>query len=428
MAIKGGQLIHVANQVLIDRAQTAGPGTVTINREKVYELGNYQSIGQTSDIPDMTFTLESFDASAEFEALLTNRTFSAQDVTTGVETISMTDGTVLRPAAAVPIDVVSAFKPGLAATAPYAVVGSAAIPYLTLESLSYRFGLQENASQSATLRGDSIYYNPGSSWVQTAVGTNTVNQAIVLAHPAVAYRGDIVAGVRYVLSVSLSTGERLSYAADFTEAATGAGASKAVTVTILDAVPATTTIRVVYASDDPQTYPQVSHAPVTSVRPAAIRGRHIRVFVGTAAGQTTAQIQANPWTGVQSMNLDYRVTLQRDEEFGNSQIVAQDFDIPEVSGSLSLRPRDYADLYNRIRAISGTNAGEVAGPLTTTPLPLLIQLHSPDDGAILKSFYVKDARFNMPGYSGRVQQKLDVTFDWTSDSGDLVIYKGGRPA
>ncbi len=174
-----------------------------------------------------------------------------------------------------------------------------------------------------------------------------------------------------------------------------------------------------YASDTVAVYPQMSHALASSVRPAALRGRNITVAVGGTA-------LADRWTSVQSVQLDYRVQLQRDEEFGNSQIVTQDYDVPDVTGNVVLKPRNYAELYKRVRTIAGVAANEVAGALTTDPLPLYIELHSPDTGAVLKSFYVPDARFNLPGFSGRVQQKLEVTLDWTSDSGDCTIYKGAR--
>lgn len=408
MSIKAGQLIHVANQILVDRAQTAGPGSVTINREKIYELGNYLSVGSVADIPDLSFSVESYDVSAQLEAILTNQTFAG-----------MADGTALDVSTSTPIDVVSQFKTGKNAIAPYNVAGAVAIPYLTLESLSYKFGISNDASQTATLKGDGLYFTPGSAYVQEATGSNTPNQSVVLTHSAYPYNGDSVAGTKYALSVSLSTGERLSYGADYTEAATGTGTTRAVTVTILKAVPSTSKIRIVYSSDTVASYPQVSHAAVSATRPAALRGRNITVAVGGV-------LLANRWTSVQSVQLDWKVTLQKDEEFGNSNIVAQDFDVPDVTGNIGLKPRDYNELYSKVCTIAGVGTSEVAGALTTNPIPLYMALHSPDDGSVLKSFYVPDARFNLPGFSGRVQNKLEVQFDFTSDTGALTIYKGAK--
>jgi hypothetical protein len=523
VAIKGGDLIHIGNTLLIDRAQTIGPGQVTINREKIYEVGNYFSLGSILDTPDLSFTVESFDASAAFEATLLNQSFTVVngiqtvaitgnptggdftityggqttaaipynatanavkdaleatsavvpgdlDVTgpnggpfviafsghtgggaytiatasatgltggttpavnvTGAPGVGMQDGTALKPAAALPLDIASAFKPGFSAANAYDVIGSVSIPYVQLESLQYQFGISEQARQTATLRGDSLFYSPTSTFIEEFAGTNTAGQDITVAHPAIVYHGDttnsadvngtLTASTRYALSVSLVSGKRLLPGADYTEAVDG---SDALTVTITDAVPTTDRVRISYASTTPSTYPQTSHAAVTAVRPAAIRGRNVEVFIG-------GRNLSDRWTSVQSVNVQWQVTLEKDEELGNAQAVAQTFDTPQVTGSVELKPRDYPELYDKICQIAGVTPGEVAGPLTTEPLPLLVVLHSPDTGEILKTIEVPDARFTLPGYSGQAGsgQKINVTFNFEGDTGDMTIYKGTKPA
>lgn len=521
MAIKGGDLIHVGNLVLIDRAQTAGPGQVTINREKIYELGNYFSLGSILDTPDLSFSLESFDVSAAFEALLLNKVFtvangdqtvkitgnptggdftltyggqttaalpynatSAQvqlaleatsvlnpgdiDVTgplggpyviaftgntagtaytlitasatgltggttpaitiTGADGVGMAEGTALKPAAALPIDVHSAFKPGFQAANNYDVVGSVAIPYLQLESIQYQFGIAEQARQTASLKGDSLFYSPASTFTEEFAGTNAASQSITTAHTALVYHGDttnsatvdgtLKNATRYALSVSLASGLRLLPGADYSESVTAG----ALTLTLVDPVPTTDKIRVTYSSAVPSQFPQNLHAAVTAVRPAAIRGRNVEVYVG-------GRSLGSRWTSIQSVNVEWRVTLEKDEELGNAQAVAQTFDTPEVSGSIELKPRNYQELYEKICEVAGVTPGEVAGPLTTTPLQLLIVLHSPDTGEILKTIEVPDARFTLPGYSGQAGsgQKINVTFSFESDAGDMTVWKGRKP-
>jgi hypothetical protein len=433
MAIKSGQLIHVSNQVLLHRAQTAGPGTVNINRDKIYELGNYLSVGTVTDIPDLSFTLESFDTTAELEAILTGL-IPVDDPNPAGTYAALPDGTSFKLNESRPMDVASVFKPGSNAGATkFDEIGSVAIPYLTLEQMSYRFGITDNASQQATLRGDTLLYTPGSTYIETFDATG----AITLAHPAFPYNGDSVAGTRYALSVSLNSGERLSYGTDYTETVGAGTGTKAITI-VLTNPPTSGRVQVIYASDVVAVYPQASHAKTglaatgftgPSPRPAAIRGRNIEVFVGGLA-------LTNRWNSVQSVNVDYRVTLERDEEFSNSSIVAQDFDVPDVSGSIEIKPRDYKELYTKVRQIAGVPDGEVVGPLTTEPLNVDIVLHNPDitpaqkaAGAkdILKTIRIPDARFNFPGFQGRVQNKLSVTMDWSSDTGDLTLFKGEAP-
>lgn len=410
MAIKGGDLIHVGNQVLLDRAQTAGPGQVNIPLDKIYELGNYQSVGTILDIPDLSFPLESFDASAELESMLVGKDFATDAA-----------GTEYDIAKCLPVDIASQFKAGKTATNPDDVMAGVAVPYLNLESLNYRFGIQENAQQSASFKGDSIFYTPGSVYVQEAAGTNVANQAVTLTHNAYPYNGDVVNGVRYALAVTLKSGKRLRYGTDFTEAATGTGDTRSVTVTILNAVPLTDTIRISYSSDTVATYPQASFVASSATRPAAIRGRNIRVFVNGVA-------VTDEWTGVQSFNCQWQVQLDQDKEFGNSEVVAQDYDVPTVNGSIDLKPRDPQDLYKRIAQIAGAaTEKEVVGALQQAILPIDIVLYSPTDGTKLKTLYIPKARLTVPGYSGQVQQKLSVTFNFESDDGVLKVYKGGRP-
>lgn len=413
MAIKGGDLLHVGNNVLIERAQTAGPGQVSLSPEHQYELGNYQSTGITYDIPDLSFSVESLDASAALEALLTGQSFSG-----------LSAGALMDPAKAFCLDVASEFKNGRQASAPFDVGSSVAIPYLALEQLSYRFGLRDKAAQTATLKGDAIFYNPGSTYIQTAAGSNTANQAVILANPAYPYNGDTLTGTRYALGVKVRATNgttRLRYGTDYTEAATGAGAAKTVTLTIIKAVPTTAFIDVIYCSSVVANYPQNSHTVPSAVRPAAIRGRDIEVFVGGSS-------LSNRWSGVQSVNLDWRVQLQKDEEFGNVQLVAQDYDVPTVTGAVTLKPENPAALYAKIRQAAGVaTATEAVGALSTTPLELRVVLHSPVDGTTLKTLVVPDARLNVPGYSGRVQNKLEITLNFESDGGILYVYKGAAP-
>lgn len=400
MSVKAGDLLHVANQILVDRIQTAGPGQLNIPTEKIYELGNYNSVATIRDIPDLTFAMESLDVSAEIEAMLLGRDFATDAA-----------GQAYVIANSLPMDIISEFKRGKTDAAPYDVRASVALPFLTLESLSYRFGLRDNATQALSLRGDSIFYADGSAYTQEEAGTNVANQAITFANAPIAYNGDPIAGTRYALGVSLSTGQRLTKGVDYTETAT--------TVTILNAVPLTTTIRVVYQSAVVANYPQASHEVASATRPAAIRGKDIEVRIGGAT-------VGDRWTSIQSVTVDYRVTLERDEEFGNSQVVSQDYDVPVVTGSVDLKPRDVAELLTKIRQVAGGPTG-VIGPFTSAPLEMHIILRSPTDGSVLKTLFVPDARFTLPGYSARVQTKQTITFPFESDAGSLTVYKGAKP-
>lgn len=407
MAIKGGSIIHVGNGgTLVDRVQTGGPGQVNIPTEKINELGNYKSVATVRDVPDLTFSLESYDVSTEIEQMLCG--------------LTSTPAGGIDLAKAVPLDVASQFKAGQTASDPFKVVASVAIPFLFLEQMSYRFGLRDNATQSASLRGDTIFYNPGATFVEETDGSGTAGQIISTAHPAYQLAGG---DGRYVLSVTAGN-KRLNLGADYTESAgTVTNGAATVTITLDAAVDVADKVRIVYTSPDLVQYDQSVH-PDATVKPAAVKGKDIEIYVGGYDPADVAGSQVNKMTSVQSVNVDWRVTIEKDEEFGNYYAVAVDYaDVPQVNGSVDVKPRDPAELNALIRQISNvTDDTKVVGTSTSTPLPLDVVIKDPETSNVLKRIHVPDARFTPPGYTGRVAAKTTVTLNWESDEGTLLVF------
>lgn len=399
MAIKGGQILHVAGGpaalFVVDRIQTAGVTGININEERLEELGNYEAIGTIRDIPDLTFEIESFDPTTELESLLTG----------GANAEAA--GTAFSLTNAIPMNILSPYK----ASNLFTIVGGVAIPFLYLESMSYNFSLTDPATMTATLRGDSIFYAPGSVWEDVANGGSTSYNFV----NGPAYKSVIGGDDYYALSVSVKNlageWERMRLGTDYTNDATG--------VDFLVATPAgTNSVKIVYASGDAQTFSQAVH---DDTKPPAVRGRDIHIRVSNGAATPTW----SDWLGVQSANVDWRVTLERDEEFGNPQVVAQDFETPEVSGSISMKPVDVAALFAQVQAISGISGTDVANATQDPPeLGVEIKLSDPATGDTLKTLVVDEAKFTMPQIQGNVGQKLEVDFPFTSSTGVLTIYKG----
>ncbi len=504
MAITAGQFLHDAQGFVIDRIQSGGVSNLNIPEEKVYELGNYRAVATVRDIPDLSFELESLDMSTEIEALLL-----------GLDPTDTVEGQEFDFISSIPMDVISPFK---AAKGLYNIVKGVIVPYLTLENVTYRFGNRQNATQSFTLRGDSVYYIPGTPYYEEFSGDG-VEDEFTLAHTAIPYSesGDTI----HVLSVCVvkadGTYKRLFYGEDYTDTTT--------TFTLEDATsaPSGSTIRVVYGSETAATYPQTVHQNV-SVKPAAVRGKDIDVYVGTPTGteevqtltltgatggtftltfdgETTSTIAYNAsaatvqtalralsnldtadvavtgsnggpytitfggayvnmdveaivpdgtsltgttptavivtttpggytysrWTGVQSFEVTRRVNIDNDEEFGNKHYVSQDYDTAEVSGSIVVRSSDMDDLWEKIHQVANVASDQVVGPHTAVALPIEIRLHDPDTGDRVKTLYIPDARFTVPALQGRAQQKLETTFSFSSDGGDLTVFEGARP-
>jgi hypothetical protein len=403
VAIKAGQILHDAYGFIIDRIQTGGATSLNIPEEKIYEVGNFQAVATVRDTPDLSFDLETFDVSTEIEALLT-----------------FTDPTLVAPgdsfdlATAVPMDIISPIKDGWNI---YNASRGVVVPYLNLESSSYRFEMKGNATQKHTLKGDSYFFVDGSPYYEEYDGDGATT-VFTLAHTAQPY--DYSGKTNYVLGACVvnadRTYKRLFLDDDYTNTATS------ITLTDPTLAPTGSTLKVVYGSTDPSNYPQTVHA-TTATKPAAVRGRNVDIYVGTNAATPVF----SRWASVQSAEVNWSVTLDKDEEFGNAQYVSQDHDVPEVAGNIVIRPRDTAEMWARVQEVTNVTAGNVAGPLTSVPLPIEIRISDPDTGDRHKTLYVPDARFKPPAVEGRVQQKLEPTFEWTSDGGNLLIFNGERP-
>ena len=417
MATSGGQIIHQAGNFVLDRIQTGGPGDLNIPEEKIYELGNYESVATVRDIPEISFDLESFDMTTEMECLLINEDPDAFSSTPGSNEIDFKD--------AVPIDIISPWK---SRKGQFDIVKGVILPYLTLESATYRFGVGENSTQSFTFRGDSIFYTPGQPWYEEFPNTGT--GPYTLDNTAVVYTNgsDSV----YVLSVCLVDSTTKAYKRVFYDSTGDSGYTNTSTaVTLPDDESATyDTVRITYGTaagtdDYTQTGNNYAGEKVhanTSTKPAAIRGKDIDIYIGTTGATPTF----SRLTSVQNVEVTWTANLENDEELGNERYVSTDYDVPEVNGSVGVKPFNPADLFSKISQITGVSDTEVIGPNVTVPVPLEIRVSHPDTGTRLKTFYIPDARFSVPGYSGQANTKLETTLNFSSDGGSLYVYKGSR--
>jgi len=81
-----------------------------------------------------------------------------------------------------------------------------------------------------------------------------------------------------------------------------------------------------------------------------------------------------------------------------------------------------------MRQITGVDALEVVGVLNDFPIGLEIEILNPKDRSVtLKTLYVNDAKFQVPGTPARAGAVVDFTINWESKDGELYIYKGAKP-
>ena len=408
VGIKSGMILHDVRGFVLDRVQSGGITNLNQPAERVYELVDFSGVQTILDIPNLTFSIESFDVTPTLEALTIGKQFS--DITAGP------GGTQIDLRSAMPLDVISPFRSGQNA---FDIVDGVVIPYLTLESVQYRFGVGANTQQTFQYRGDTVNWVPGSPYYQSFSVTSGTNQTYTLNHTALPY----VEGTDtlYALSVcakNTTTGKskRLFIGQHYTNTST--------VVTVLEDLNAEgyTKLDVTYGSATAATYNANVNSPASTTKPGALRGKDVCVYVSDGAA-TPTMIK---WDGIQTLDLQYRANLQALQELCNQKYVGQDFDTTDVTGSIVVRPSDPANLQSKVAQVANVASNVVAGPLTSHPLPMEIRLNDPDTGNTLKTLYVPDARITVPPMPGRVNQKLQATFNFQSDSGVVYVYNGLR--
>jgi hypothetical protein len=422
MAILSGAILHDVNGFVVDRIQSGGPGNLNIPEEKIYELGNWNSVATVRDTPDLTFDLESFDMTCEFESLLLGKKGAAEagEAAVGDQLSGVVGSNEVDFKSAVPIDVISPFK---SRRNQFDIVKGLAIPYLTLERATYRFGVGQNATQQFSLRGDTIIYTQG----QPYYAEFDIDDGPTFTLPSGAIPYVEGANTLYAYSVCLFdsvTGayRRLFYDGTADEDGTGYwDTSSSFTIASNAAFAAYDTVRVVFARTTSTNYTDGGNNPngnpvheSVSTKPAAIRARDIDVYVGTTR-----------LSSVQSVEATWSVSLENDEELGNPRFVASEYDVPEVSGTVTVKPFDTADLWDKLSLITGVSSSFSIGPNSSVQVPLEIRVNHPD-GYRLKTLYISDARFTPPGLQGQVNSKVEVSLPFSSDGGNLSVYNGER--
>jgi hypothetical protein len=408
LAIRSGQIITIGDEFLIDRLQMAGISSLSIPEERIYELGNYYSLTTIRDTADLSFDLDSLETSLKTESILL-----------GIAQDSITDGMGISFTDAVPLSIISPIR---SAQNEFDIIRGAIIPHLFLQSVAYKFGLKANAEQTFTLRGDSVFYIPGTPHEDVFVSNGT-QTTLALTDTAIEFVNTTLGENQYVVNMSVYNTDGSAYRMfnganfDYTDSPTQITFNAGATIPENGA-----TIRVQYGTLTAESIPQSENTAdgITAVAPAAIRSKDIDVYVGS----TAATPVFSRWSGVQSVDLTWSVNLDADAELGNPLNVSMDYITPDVTGTITTKDSSVTELFNKIAQATNVPMDQVAGTLSSTPVPMEIRLSNPDTGARLKTIYIPDARFEPPAVNMRVNQKLTTPFKFFSDSGQMYVYNG----
>lgn len=386
---------------LVDRVQTGGVSSLNLANDKVYELGNAHAVVTIRDSADLTFDVESLDVSTKMEALLL-----------GLAPGAVTSGEEFDFNLGKPLSIVCPFR---SSQNYFDTIRGLVVPHLTLQSVTYRYGLKADASQTYSFKGDSIFFTPGNAFEQEITSTGATSYS--LTNTALPYLNATFGTTQHVLSMSVyyanGTFGRPINGIDYTDTSTG--------ITFTTIPPSGAIIRLQYGSATSQTVAQAANdADGITVSPGAIRSRNIGVYLATAG-------VFSRWSGVQSVDCTWTVSLTPITTFGNPGAVAMDYEVADVSGTVTTKDVSVTELFRKIAQATNVDSGHVAGALSSTPVPVEFRLSDPVTGAALKTIYIPDARFEPPATQGKASTKLTTPFKFTSDTGLLYIYDGERP-
>lgn len=407
MSIRAAQMVHYVGPAgpttRLLRAQNAGISNLNIPSEKVSEVGRDETLETVYETPEMTWEVESYDMTTGFEEIVTRAT-------------GVVDGTEIDFRDAKPVDIAS---PWTLKRASRTVDGGYIAPYLDVERVSYRFSNTGASSQTFSLRGDGAFFVPNGTprveeYTKSGVGPYSFADT---ALKTVLYEVDIYAVCVTIHRVD-GTWKRLVHTTDYTDTSAGFTLSADIDAELADG----STIVASYGADALDVIDDDADDPGGIVLvPSQVKGKHVDLYISDGAATPTMV----RWGDVQTYEATWSVQFEEDRELGTSYAVARDYDTPESSGSIVIRPRDVDTMMQRYAQITGADTGDIINVESVRPLRMEARIRNPlDANEVLKTLVVEDARINIAAAQGRARQKTDLTLPWNSDSGVLTVVHG----
>jgi hypothetical protein len=416
MSVHAGTILTVGGANVLDRLQSAGLGDVRLPIETIREVGNELVVDKIPGEADFTFTMECYTSTSEMLAFLTGKVGAAASGSPPGG--SDPDGTKYRWEDTQTVNIVSPWKDPTTGSAGTVEAGHIVPGYFPTR-VRYRFGVTDNATQESELSGGSFYYASHAPVENYANGTGAV-LAFTTADPVVGHRkgGGTGTEIRYVFGVIV--GQKLMIeGVDYTVSGGSIAAPAAVTITFVTPPPTGVgNVRFAYFTNAAKAYPQSSHA-AAAVVPGAVRGRNIRVFLGSGGARQRI-------ASVQSIELEATTESEVEREMGSDEIVGRTINGRDANGTLTVRSRDADSFLALLSKVTGYSTTEVFGYFNQGyTVPVEIQIVNPKDNAqVMKTLVVVDGVFQPPGTPARVNTPTDFGLQFSSQNGTFFEVKG----
>jgi hypothetical protein len=422
MSILAGSIIHAAGRTVINRIQAAGLGAVNIPIDTVHEVGNMFIVDKIVQEPEFTFTMESLDVSTELEALLHGEV-SSSTASAAAQGELDAGGKSYDWSEIQPINIISPWKNPATGSAGTVEAGHL-LPSYFPKKITYKFGVKADAMQTVELDGGAFYYGAFAPFEDFYAG-NGATKEFVTTNPAVHTRiGGVLGSTFQSVFGVLVNGTYMVEGEDYEITGGGTAAEKAVaTITFTEAPANGAVIRVAYFTTAAQAYPQPVHAN-TVVIPGAVRGRNIVVSI--------APLNSDAWVRlprVQEVKLEGTYDAPIERELGDTDPVGRTINSFDTNGDMIIRAENRASFFNLLKLMTGLNTQEeVVGYINQNPIRLKIEIQNPrNPGEILKTLFVPDAIFDIPGTPARANTPTDFTLTFKAQTGDHTVFKGAFP-
>jgi hypothetical protein len=284
--------------------------------------------------------------------------------------------------------------------------------------MTYRIGVTENFSADARAGRRPVLLRPGAPVEEVAAGDGVVDRLHdVGGHHAAPPRRPAGTTFRNVFGVIVDKVPQVE-GIDFT--VTGGNGTPAV-IHFTTPPAAGAVVRFAYFTVVAKQFPPAVHAS-TITKPGAVRGRNLPVFLGTGGARTRIGL-------VQSAEINATIEGAAEYELGTEGQVGRVQNGTDCSGSLTVRARSGLNFLGLLQKVTGVAAGEVIGYLNQNPIPLEIPIQNPKNpGQIIKTIYVPDAIFDIPGTPARVNTPVDFAMSFNSQTGRSASSRARSPS
>lgn len=382
------KLVGPRDALLVPRVQrlTANADIPTTQTD---ELGNSEHVGTSKDMPNITLTFQALDVGHKIVSILTGTSISGYPV-----------GGVNISKNAKDFDAIGLIKDETIAD----YVKTMHLRKLTLQTVALNYTVDGDSTEEYTAVGTSKRWFKNDVIVEKfASGGGT---ALTLAYTPVALKnGD------NALSVIQD-----SVYLDEVAAAPGVGEYSLVGAALTLGAAYVSQVIVAYQ----YTHPTLGWTDISDLTmPAAIKGKDVPVL-----------IQANSVGRVQSLTINAAFNPAAVREMGNRNIVGYTFPVPEVTGTITVLDTDTELIQLFTSGLSMDTEYEI-GNCTATGISLIVKMYDPADCVepylVRKTVLLDKVSITSDGFTSNINDNAQQTFDWRSETGNLVVYSGAMP-